>query len=114
MEGQDSTKPSQPSSLEQKKKEAFSLLSRIDFSRHQPGTKNPKKEVPETKQIAEIMPRAGLVYSEKSNLTEVMCKPKILPLKSQTLVKLEKLEVEMVKQQRIQTAMTQNTQVSAL
>ena len=43
------------------------------------------------------MPRAGLVYSEKSNLTEVMCKPKILPLKSQTLVKLEKLEVEMVK-----------------
>ena len=44
------------------------------------------------------MPRAGLVYSEKSNLTEVMCKPKILPLKSNTLQKLEKMEQEVVKE----------------
>ena len=50
------------------------------------------------------MLRAGLVYSEKSNLTEVMCKPKILPLKSNTLQKLEKMEQEMAKQQRIATA----------
>ena len=56
------------------------------------------------KQIAPIMLRAGLVYSEKSNLTEVMCKPKILPLKSNTLQKLEKMEQEMQKQQRIATA----------
>ena len=78
MQAQDT----KPPTLDEKKKEAFSLLNRIDFSRHQTGSKNPKKEIPDQKQIAEIMPRAGLVYSEKSNLTEVMCKPKILPLKS--------------------------------
>jgi hypothetical protein len=40
------------------------------------------QEIQEQYQIKPILPRAGLVYSEKSNLTEVLCKPKILPLKS--------------------------------
>jgi hypothetical protein len=36
----------------------------------------------EKKVIKEILPNAGLVYSEKATLSEVLCKPKILPLKS--------------------------------
>lgn len=31
--------------------------------------------------IAEVLPKSGLVYSEKSALNEVFCKPKILPVK---------------------------------
>ena len=27
--------------------------------------------------IAEVIPKAGLVYSEKGNLSEVLCKPKV-------------------------------------
>lgn len=40
-----------------------------------------------------MLPKAGLVVSEKGPLVEVLCKPKILPLKSVTLQKLEELEV---------------------
>ena len=43
--------------------------------------------------VQEVLPKAGLVVSEKGNLTEVLCKPKILPLKSITLQKLEDMEV---------------------
>lgn len=43
------------------------------------------------------MPKAGLVYSEKATLSEVLCKPKILPLKSITLLKLEKMEEDLAK-----------------
>mmetsp|Transcript_7177 Transcript_7177/g.17227 ORF Transcript_7177/g.17227 Transcript_7177/m.17227 type:complete len:87 (-) Transcript_7177:332-592(-) len=42
--------------------------------------------------IQEVLPKAGLVVSEKGNLTEVLCKPKIMPLKSITLEKLEEME----------------------
>jgi len=44
---------------------------------------------------SEVLPRAGLVVSEKGNLTEVLCKPKILPLKSITLQKLEEMEAKL-------------------
>ena len=42
--------------------------------------------------ITEILPKTGLVYSEKGNLSEVLCKPKIMPIKSESLLKLESLE----------------------
>lgn len=42
--------------------------------------------------VREILPKAGLVYSEKGNLGEVLCKPKIMPIKSVTLEKLEEME----------------------
>lgn len=42
--------------------------------------------------MKEILPKAGLVYSEKALLSEALCKPKLLPLKSATLQKLEKME----------------------
>lgn len=44
--------------------------------------------------ITEILPRTGLVYSEQAALAESLCKPKIIPIKSATLEKLEKLEKE--------------------
>ena len=41
--------------------------------------------------IREILPKRGLVYQE-SNPQLVLCKPKLLPLKSVTLEKLEKMQ----------------------
>jgi len=56
------------------------------------------KKIEQTELVMEILPKAGLVYSEKATLSEVLCKPKILPLKSATLMKLEKMESDLVKQ----------------
>jgi hypothetical protein len=42
--------------------------------------------------------QAGLVYSEKGNLSEVLCKPKMMPIKSITLEKIELMEKEHAKQ----------------
>ena len=54
-----------------------------------------REPVPPKDQIKEIMPKAGLVYSEKAALSEILCKPKILPLKSVTLQKLEQMETNL-------------------
>lgn len=40
-----------------------------------------------------VLPKSGLVVSEKGGLSELLCKPKILRLKSATLKKLEQLQV---------------------
>ncbi len=48
----------------------------------------------ERKIVKEVLPKAGLVYSEKGTLTEVLCKPKILPVKSAALQRMEKLEAQ--------------------
>lgn len=42
--------------------------------------------------LREILPKQGLVYSERGSLSEVLCKPKILPLKSAVLEQLKKIE----------------------
>ncbi|PNH11946.1 BBSome-interacting protein 1 [Tetrabaena socialis] len=55
--------------------------------------------------VKEVLPKAGLVVSEKGNLTEILCKPKLMPLKSITLQKLEEMEskiAEVSKQQTLQ------------
>lgn len=44
--------------------------------------------------LEEVLPRAGLVYSEKSTLSELLSKPKIMPLKSINLEKIEAMEKE--------------------
>ena len=41
--------------------------------------------------LKEVLPKRGLVYQE-SNPQLVLCKPKLLPLKSVTLEKLEKMQ----------------------
>ena len=43
-------------------------------------------------ELTEVLPKAGLVYSEKGNLSELLCKPKLMPLKSVTLQKIEQME----------------------
>lgn len=47
--------------------------------------------------LSEVLPKAGLVYSEKGNLSEVLCKPKIMPIKSITLEKIEQMDKEMAR-----------------
>lgn len=49
------------------------------------------------KVLNEVLPKAGLVYSEKGNLSEVLCKPKIMPIKSVTLEKIEQMDKEMAR-----------------
>ena len=44
------------------------------------------------KKLKEIIPKSDIIYSEKGPLNEILCKPKILPLKSLTLQKLEEME----------------------
>ena len=44
--------------------------------------------------IAEVIPKAGLVYSEKGQLGETLSKPKIMPLKSISLERIEAMERE--------------------
>lgn len=47
-----------------------------------------------SKTLKEVLPKTGLVYSERGALSEVFCKPKILPLKSSVLEKLSAMEGE--------------------
>ncbi len=42
--------------------------------------------------LHEILPKSGLVYSERGGLSEVLCKPKIIPIKSAVLEQLQKIE----------------------
>lgn len=42
--------------------------------------------------IHEVLPKSGLLFSERGNLTEALCKPKILPLKSVVLEQLAAIE----------------------
>ena len=51
--------------------------------------------------LQEVLPKAGLVYSEKGNLSEVLCKPKIMPIKSITLEKIEDMEAAAARQPSI-------------
>ena len=41
--------------------------------------------------VHEVLPKYGLLYTEQSPMP-VLCKPKIMPLKSVTLEKLEKMQ----------------------
>lgn len=44
--------------------------------------------------LKEVLPKTGLVYSERGALSEILCKPKIMPLKSAVLEKIQKIEGE--------------------
>ena len=49
-----------------------------------------------------VLPKAGLVYSEKGSLTEILCKPKLLPIKGSELLRLEAMEREVAAQAQVQ------------
>ena len=55
----------------------------------------------DNKSINEVIPKSGIVYHERVEFPEVLCKPKILPLKSMTLKKLEDLEKEFDKNNKL-------------
>ncbi|XP_076224229.1 BBSome interacting protein 1 isoform X1 [Nomia melanderi] len=44
-----------------------------------------------TEKIDVVLPRQGLLYQEE-NLDYILCKPKLIPLKSITLEKLERMQ----------------------
>lgn len=60
-------------------------------------------------QPQEVLPKSGLVFSEKGQLPEIVCKPKILPIKSPTLEKIMALDRAAAQipgvSARVQTAM---------
>ena len=51
--------------------------------------------------FVEILPKSGLLYSDES-FEMVLCKPKILPLKSVTLEKLESMQKQAQEALKIQ------------
>jgi BBSome-interacting protein 1 len=68
---------------------------------------DPHLRDPPSVKITEVLPKSGLVYSEKGNLSEVLSKPKIMPLKSVTLERIEEMErhaAEQAQAQRRETA----------
>jgi BBSome-interacting protein 1 len=68
----------------------FNVSELIQFSKM-------TKSIEEVKaQLKEILPKTGLVYSERGGLSEILCKPKIMPLKSTVLEQLQKLEEKLV------------------
>ena len=73
-----------------------STLVRHIITLFQPSLSPDRSGVPQlqnTPAISEVLPKAGLVVSEKGSLSEILCKPKLMPLKSVTLQKLEEMEV---------------------
>ena len=64
---------------------------------------NDKNKKSILEQLDAILPRAGIIFSENDELSHVLCKPKVLPLKSITLQKIEEMEktaFEKLKQQK--------------
>lgn len=49
------------------------------------------------KKLKNAIPKNGVLFHETAGFTEVLCKPKLLPLKSLTIKKLEELEKEFEK-----------------
>lgn len=44
--------------------------------------------------LTEVLPKTGIVLSDQGDLKEVLCKPKILPIKSKVIKRLEEIERE--------------------
>lgn len=58
------------------------------------------------KKLGFFIPKSGLLY-EKENIDLILCKPKLMPLRSLTLEKLEKMQQDAekkVKSNRLSTA----------
>ncbi|ORC86360.1 uncharacterized protein TM35_000292420 [Trypanosoma theileri] len=59
----------------------------------QPATATPAASRPESDEaLTEILPANGFVFHEVEDYTELLCPPKLLPIKSFTLERLESLE----------------------
>lgn len=51
---------------------------------------------PEVETLMEVIPKTGLVYSEKSTMVELLCRPKLMAIKSAALLRLEELDKQAV------------------
>ena len=49
------------------------------------------------KSLKNVVQKNGILFNEVKNLSEVLCKPKLLPLKSITIRKLEEIEKDFEK-----------------
>ena len=56
-----------------------------------------KKKEELIKALKNTTPKYGILFNETSNFAEVLCKPKLLPLKSITIRKLEEIDKEFEK-----------------
>ena len=56
-----------------------------------------KKKEELIKSLKNVVPKHGKLFTEPPNFSEVLCKPKLLPLKSITIRKLEELDKEFEK-----------------
>ena len=56
-----------------------------------------KKKEELIKSLKTVIQSEGVLFSEIKNFSEVLCKPKLLPLKSITIRKLEELDKEFEK-----------------
>lgn len=43
-----------------------------------------QEKIQETTKLEPVLPKHGLVYSEKTNMSEILCKPKVMPIPPQT------------------------------
>lgn len=48
--------------------------------------------------LTEILPDKGIVYGELKELQPILCRPKLLPIKSYSLERLERLEEKTLKE----------------
>jgi BBSome-interacting protein 1 len=58
-----------------------------------------------------VIPKTGMVFSKRDEFSEIMCKPKLIPLKSLNLMKLEEMEKELLIQNNATNAEIQNTHI---
>ena len=49
-------------------------------------------------ELKPVIPKSGLVFTDKNIFNEIICKPKLLALKSLTLQKLEEMEKQLLTQ----------------
>lgn len=59
-------------------------------------------------EITNVLPKNGLVYSERGGLGEVLCKPKILPLKSSVLLKIKQQSEALEEQEEASNSSSNN------
>jgi hypothetical protein len=60
-----------------------------DASSNFKNTSNSVDDKPTKIIITEVLPKSGLVYSEKGPLTETLCKPKMLPVTTNAVKKYQ-------------------------
>lgn len=56
------------------------------------------------KEVSFVFPKSGNLFYEKKNKEFQFCKPILLPIRSVTLEKLEKMQLDSQKQLKVKTA----------